>query len=125
MVPDGFDVDIIVTRNLMSTREFAAMKDDAILVNTCRGPVVDEGALYTALTTRQIAAAELDVMTQEPPQAHHPLCSLDNVIITPHTAGPTWENWPKAFRHAFDNVQRVAAGEQLLWVVPELRAPSL
>jgi phosphoglycerate dehydrogenase-like enzyme len=114
-----------VTRNMMSTREFATMKDDAILINTCRGPVVDEDALHTALTTRQIAAAGLDVMTQEPPQANHPLFSLDNVIITPHTAGPTWENWTKAFRNAFDNVQRVAAGEQPMWVVPELKTPSL
>lgn len=114
-----------VTRNLMSTREFATMKDDAILINTCRGPVVDEEALHTALTTRQIAAAGLDVMTQEPPPANHPLFALDNITITPHTAGPTWENWPKAFRNAFDNLQRVAAGSQPMWVIPELRTPSL
>jgi phosphoglycerate dehydrogenase-like enzyme len=114
-----------VTRNMMSTREFAIMKDSAILINTCRGPVVDEKALHTALTTRQIAAAGLDVMTQEPPPANHPLFSLDNILITPHTAGPTWENWTKAFRNAFDNIQRVASGTQPLWVIPELRTPSL
>lgn len=114
-----------VTRNMMSTREFATMKDSAILVNTCRGPVVDEKALHTALTTRQIAGAGLDVMTQEPPAANHPLFSLDNILITPHTAGPTWENWTKAFRNAFDNVQRVASGTQPMWVIPELRTPSL
>jgi phosphoglycerate dehydrogenase-like enzyme len=114
-----------VTRNLMSTREFATMKDSAILVNTCRGPVVDEKALHTALTTRQIAGAGLDVMTEEPPPANHPLFSLDNILITPHTAGPTWENWTKAFRNAFDNVQRVASGTQPMWVIPELRTPSL
>ncbi len=113
------------TRSMISTREFATMKDDAILINTCRGPVVDEDALHAALTTRQIAAAGLDVMTQEPPQANHPLFSLENVIITPHTAGPTWENWPKAFRNAFDNVTRVDAGDQPMWVIPELRQPSL
>jgi phosphoglycerate dehydrogenase-like enzyme len=114
-----------VTRNMMSTREFATMKDSAILINTCRGPVVDEKALHTALTTRQIAGAGLDVMTEEPPAAHHPLFSLDNILITPHTAGPTWENWTKAFRNAFDNVQRVASGTQPMWVIPELRTPSL
>lgn len=114
-----------VTRNMMSTREFATMKDSAILVNTCRGPVVDEKALHTALTTRQIAGAGLDVMTEEPPPANHPLFSLDNILITPHTAGPTWENWTKAFRNAFDNVQRVASGTQPMWVIPELRTPSL
>ena len=101
------------------------MKDSAILINTCRGPVVDEDALYTALTTRQIATAGLDVMTQEPPAANHPLFSLDSIIITPHTAGPTWENWTKAFRNGFDNIQRVARGDQPMWVIPELRQPSL
>jgi phosphoglycerate dehydrogenase-like enzyme len=43
------------------------------------------------------------------------------VTFTPHTAGPTWDNWFKAFRNAFDNVQRVARGERPLWVIPELR----
>jgi glyoxylate reductase/D-3-phosphoglycerate dehydrogenase len=113
------------TRHMMSTREFAAMRDEAILINTCRGPVVDEQALHHALTTRQIAAAGLDVMMQEPPVTDHPLFALENVIITPHSAGPTWENWTKAFRNAFDNIQRVAAGNQPMWVIPELRRPSL
>ncbi len=113
------------THHMMSTREFAAMQDNAILVNTCRGPVVDEEALHQALTTRQISAAGLDVMNQEPPPTEHPLFALENVTITPHTAGPTWENWTKAFRNAFDNVQRVASGSQPMWVIPELRTPSL
>ncbi len=110
-----------VTRNLMGAREFGVMKDSAILVNTCRGPVVDEDALYKALTTGQIAAAGLDVMTQEPPKPDHLLFKLDNVIITPHMAGPTWDNWTKAFRNAFDNIQRVAAGGRPMWVIPELQ----
>jgi phosphoglycerate dehydrogenase-like enzyme len=113
------------TRNRMSTREFATMKHEAILINTCRGPVVDEEALHRALTTRQIAAAGLDVMVQEPPQTEHPLFKLENVTLTPHTAGPTWEYWTKTFRNAFDNIQRVASGSQPLWVIPELRTPSL
>jgi phosphoglycerate dehydrogenase-like enzyme len=110
------------TRNLMSTKQFAMMKDTAILINTCRGPVVDENALYQALKTRQILAAGLDVMTEEPPAQKHPLYTLDNVTITPHTAGPTWENWAKAFRNAFDNIQRVAGGAAPYWLIPELRA---
>ena len=109
------------TRNLMGAREFAMMKDTAILINTCRGPVVDEAALYQALTTRQIAAAGLDVMVEEPPKPDHPLFKLDNVTITPHMAGPTLENWAKAFRNGFDNIERVAAGGRPLWVIPELR----
>src|SRR5262252_9945445 len=99
------------TRNMMGAREFAMMKDSAIFINTCRGPVVDEAALHQALTTRQIAAAGLDVMVEEPPKGDHPLFKLDNVTITPHMAGPTLENWPKAFRNGFDNIERVAAGE--------------
>ncbi|MDE0205836.1 MAG: 2-hydroxyacid dehydrogenase, partial [Candidatus Tectomicrobia bacterium] len=113
------------TRNLMGAREFGAMKNDAIFINTCRGPVVDEEALHQALTGGQIAAAGLDVLVEEPPQTDHPLFALDNVTITPHTAGPTLENWTKAFRNGFDNIERVAAGRQPMWVIPELREPSL
>src|SRR5882672_8258252 len=109
------------TRAMMGAREFATMKRSAILINTCRGPVVDEAALQVALASGQIAAAGLDVMVEEPPAANHPLFALENITITPHTAGPTWENWTKAFRNAFDNVQRVAAGRKPLWVIPELR----
>jgi phosphoglycerate dehydrogenase-like enzyme len=111
------------TRGLMGAHEFGLMKPNATLINTCRGPVVDEDALYKALTTAQIAGAGLDVMMEEPPPPNHPLFALDNVVITPHTAGPTWENWPRAFRNAFDNIQRVAAGRPPLWVIPELREP--
>jgi phosphoglycerate dehydrogenase-like enzyme len=60
-------------------------------------------------------------MAQEPSPAKHPLFELENVVLTPHTAGPTWENWGKAFRNGFDNIQRVAAGNAPLWVIPELR----
>jgi len=73
---------------MMSTREFAMMKRGAILINTCRGPVVDEDALHQALTSGTIAAAGLDVMVEEPPKPNHPLFSLPNVTLTPHSAGP-------------------------------------
>ncbi|MGH7391576.1 MAG: 2-hydroxyacid dehydrogenase [Candidatus Rokuibacteriota bacterium] len=109
-----------VTRGLMSTREFALMKPGAIFVNTCRGPVVDEAALEKAVTSKHLGGAGLDVMVDEPPHPGHPLFGLENVVITPHMAGPTWENWPRAFRNGFDNVLRVAAGRPPLWVIPEL-----
>ena len=109
------------TRNMMGAREFAMMQKDAIFINTCRGPVVDEEALRHALLSKQISAAGLDVMVEEPPLINHPLFGLENVTFTPHSAGPTWENWPKAFRNAFDNVQRVARGDKPLWVIPEMR----
>ena len=102
------------TRHMLGPRELAMMKPTAILINTCRGPVVDETALHKALTGGQIAAAGLDVMVEEPPAPNHPL------TLTPHSAGPTWENWTARFRNGFDNIQRVAAGRLPRWVIPEL-----
>lgn len=74
------------TRHLLSDPEFAAMKAHAVVVNTSRGPIVDEAALIRALETGQIAAAGLDVMEVEPLPATSPLRRLDNVILTPHAA---------------------------------------
>ena len=113
-----------LTRKMMGPSQFALMKSSAILVNTCRGPVVDEDALHKALTSGQIAGAGLDVMVEEPPTSKHPLLSLPNVTFTPHSAGPTWENWVARFRNAFDNIQRVAGGDKPLWVIPDLREPT-
>ena len=56
----------------------------------------------------------------EPPAPNHPLFALPNVTLTPHSAGPTWENWTARFRNGFDNIQRVAAGDRPRWVIPEL-----
>src|SRR5262249_54243078 len=91
-----------------------------ILVNTCRGPVIDEAALYRALSEGRLFGAGLDVLDQEPPPPDIPLLKLDNVLLTAHFAGPTWDNHVARFRNAFDNVQRVDRGEAPLWVVPEL-----
>jgi phosphoglycerate dehydrogenase-like enzyme len=110
------------TRHLLGAPELAQMKPGAILINTCRGPVVDETALYQALKGGQVAAAGLDVLVEEPPPEDHPLFSLPNVTLTPHSAGPTWENWTARFRNGFDNIQRVAAGRAPKWVIPELQA---
>src|SRR5438128_8821821 len=108
------------TRNLIGARELAMMKKSAETSNTCRTPVIDEHALHRALREGQIAAAGLDVMVEEPPAANHPLFTLPNVTLTPHSAGPTWENWTARFRNGFDNIQRVAAGRPPRWVIPEL-----
>jgi phosphoglycerate dehydrogenase-like enzyme len=108
------------TRAIIGERELGMMKKSAILVNTCRGPVVDENALHKALTSGTISGAGLDVMVEEPPAKNHPLFSLPNVTLTPHSAGPTWENWTARFRNGFDNIQRVASGGRPSWVIPEL-----
>ena len=108
------------TRHLIGATELALLKPSAILINTSRGPVVDEAALHRTLSGGRIFGAGLDVFDQEPPPADNPLLKLDNVVLTAHFAGPTWDNHAARFRNAFDNVQRVHRGEQPLWVVPEL-----
>jgi phosphoglycerate dehydrogenase-like enzyme len=108
------------TRHLIGKEELELMKPHAILVNTSRGPVIDEVALHAHLAAGKIFGAGLDVFDQEPPPSNNPLFRLDNVVLTAHFAGPTWDNHVARFRNAFDNVQRVARGEPALWVVPEL-----
>ncbi|MGY9056598.1 MAG: 2-hydroxyacid dehydrogenase [Alphaproteobacteria bacterium] len=108
------------THHMISTDELALMKPSSILVNTARGPVVDEVALHKALVDGTIMAAGLDVFDQEPPQPDNPLFTLDNVILTAHLAGPTFESQAARVRNGFDNVERVARGDEALWIVPEL-----
>jgi len=82
--------------------------------------VIDEAALHEALKAGTIAGAGLDVLVDEPPARDNPILKLANVTLTPHSAGPTWENWTARFRNGFDNIQRVAAGRAPRWVIPEL-----
>nr|WP_314072377.1 2-hydroxyacid dehydrogenase [uncultured Roseococcus sp.] len=109
------------SKHMIGAEELALMKPTAYLVNTSRGPVIDEKALIAALEGGVIAGAGLDVFDQEPPPADNPLFRLKNVVLTPHYAGPTWDNQQARFRNAFDNCQRVARGEKPLWVIPELQ----
>ena len=98
------------TRGMIGAGEFAQMKPTAILLNTSRAEVVDEGALESALRNGQIAGAGLDVFNQEPISADSGLLSLDNVILTPHTAGHSYEAWFRRARFSWENIQRVADG---------------
>jgi D-3-phosphoglycerate dehydrogenase / 2-oxoglutarate reductase len=75
------------TRHLIGERELRLMKPTAVLLNTSRGPVIDEPALVRALREGWIAAAGLDVLEDEPPAPDNPLLKLDNVVLTPHVAG--------------------------------------
>ncbi len=74
------------TTHMFSDSAFARMKRTAYLINTSRGPVVDQGALVRALEAGEIAGAGLDVLEEEPPPADEPLLGMDNVIITPHSS---------------------------------------
>lgn len=105
------------TRALIGERELSLMKPSAILINTCRGPVIDEAALYEALSERRIWGAGLDVFEQEPTPDDNPLLQLDNVVVAPHVAGKTAESFPRRAQFAFDNMQRVLAGQPPLNVV--------
>lgn len=74
------------TYHLFNAEIFKLMKPSAILINTCRGEVIDEAALIKALTSRKISGAGLDVMSQEPPDPKNPLLNMPNVLVTPHSA---------------------------------------
>ena len=76
------------TRHMIGAAQLKMMKPTAYLINTCRGPVVDEPALIEALTNGTIAGAGLDVFDQEPPPPNNPLFALQNVVLTAHFAGP-------------------------------------
>jgi D-3-phosphoglycerate dehydrogenase len=79
------------TRGLIGAAELALMKRDAFLINTSRGPLVDEAALVTALRRGTIAGAGLDVFEREPLDTRSPLVGLDNVVLSPHVAASTEE----------------------------------
>jgi phosphoglycerate dehydrogenase-like enzyme len=100
------------TRGMMSDREFEMMKPTAFLINACRGPVVDEAALYRALTEGKIAGAGLDVLEVEPTPPDNPLFDLDNVVITPHMAGQSGETALRAATFACANILRVLSGAE-------------
>jgi phosphoglycerate dehydrogenase-like enzyme len=98
------------TRGFLGRREFGLMKPGAILINTARGPIVDEAALIETLRSGRIAGAGLDVFETEPLAAGHSLAALDNVVMTPHAAGVTVEALEAGLRMALDNIDDFLAG---------------
>ncbi|MFF7245107.1 D-2-hydroxyacid dehydrogenase family protein [Embleya sp. NPDC008237] len=101
------------TRGLVGPAELALMKPTAILVNTSRGPIVDETALLGALRAKSIAAAALDVYDIEPLPADHPLRGLDNVILTPHIGYVTRELYETFYRDAVEDITAFRAGRPI------------
>lgn len=106
-----------VTRHMMSDREFEMMKSTAILINTCRGPVVDENALIRALESKEIFAAGLDVTEIEPIEADNPLPTMANVVVTPHLATRAIESEWNSAQFTMENAGRVVRGEDADWIV--------
>ena len=94
------------TRGLIGAGDLARMKPTGYLVNTARGPIVDEAALLNALQRKQIAGAGLDTFSQEPLPLDHPLRKLDNVVLTPHLGYVTENNYRKYYG---DMVEDIAA----------------
>ncbi|MEE2885349.1 MAG: NAD(P)-dependent oxidoreductase [Chloroflexota bacterium] len=103
---------------LIGKRELNLMKSSAILVNTCRGPVVDEKELVFALENNTITGAGLDVTDPEPPLPNNPLLNMDNVVLTPHRSSAVPEAGKKAQRFAIQNAIRVAEGCEPQSIVP-------
>lgn len=113
------------TRHLIGEAFFRRMKPTALLINTSRGPVVDERALVRALEDKRLAGAALDVWEQEPPAADNPLLRMPNVIATPHAAYFSSAAVAQVPRRCGEEVARVLTGQRPLNVVnPEIYAPG-
>jgi D-3-phosphoglycerate dehydrogenase len=100
------------TRHLIGEAQLRKMKKTAYLINTCRGPVVDQEALYKALTEGWIAGASLDVFEKEPPDMAHKLLQLDSFVSTPHMAWYSEESLEEEVRKANEEMARILKGER-------------
>lgn len=98
-------------RNMVDARRLALMKPTAFLINTARGPLIDENALFDALETGKIAGAGLDVLSQEPPSAKNRLFAAKNCFITPHTAWATLEARRRLMAVTEENLAAYCAGK--------------
>jgi phosphoglycerate dehydrogenase-like enzyme len=108
------------TACMLDSAALARMKPDAVLVNTSRGAIVDEGALVDALRNGGLAAAGLDVFAVEPIPADNPLLSLDNVVLTPHVSWYTVDTMRRYLTLAVDNCRRMRDGQGLVNLVNEV-----
>ena len=110
-------------RHLIGDAQFRLMKKTAVFVNTARGPLVDQAALYRALTSGTIFAAGLDVTDPEPPDPKDPLLQLPNVVIAPHLASATVSTRDGMAEICADNLIAGVTGQPLrAWVNPEVAA---
>jgi len=102
------------TRMLIDRARIARMKRGAVLINTARGPLIEEAALGDALRNGQLSAAGLDVLADEPADPAHPLLRLENVVATPHVAWLTDGTWRRSVAVIVENCRRLQSGAPLL-----------
>jgi phosphoglycerate dehydrogenase-like enzyme len=100
------------TSGLVNRDRLATMKRNAIVINTSRGAVVDEVALAEAVATQRIAGAGVDAFEQEPVNQDNPLLGLENVVLSPHGGGTTFDTWRRRGQFAYANIRRVWGGGQ-------------
>ena len=101
------------TRHMIGKSELKLMRKEAVLINCARGGIVDESALIEALQSESIHAAGLDVFSTEPPGINSPLFKLKNIVVSPHTAGGTVDNFEKIVLRAIENVCTLDSGLSL------------
>jgi phosphoglycerate dehydrogenase-like enzyme len=101
------------TRGLFQAADLAAMKRTAVLVNTSRGPIVDEAALVAALRNQTIAAAGLDVYDTEPLPAGHPLTTLHNVVLLPHLGYVSEAGFRSMYKQVVENIAAFLSGSPI------------
>jgi phosphoglycerate dehydrogenase-like enzyme len=112
------------TRGLVGARELSLMKPTAYLINTARGPIVEEAALVQALQARSIAGAGLDVFDQEPLPPGHPLTLLDNTILVPHIGYVTTDQYRVRYRETVENIVAYLNGAPIRVLNPEVHATA-
>ncbi|MCL5025676.1 MAG: C-terminal binding protein [Chloroflexi bacterium] len=113
------------TRHFLKEEHFRMMKPTAYFINTARGAVADEAALYKALKEGWIAGAGLDVLEKEPPDKDNPLFALDNVILAPHAAGQSTAVPYRRWQMATEECIRVVAGEWPRWFInPQVKSKA-
>jgi phosphoglycerate dehydrogenase-like enzyme len=122
---DAISIHLVLSprsRGLIGASDIARMKPGAILVNTSRGPIVDEAALIEAVRSRRIVAA-LDVFDREPLPANHPLRNAPNTVMTPHLGYGVHETWTEFYGQSLENALAFLDGRPLRVINPEVCAP--
>ena len=119
---DVLSVHVILsqrTRGLIGVDDLKQMKPTSYLINTSRGPIVDEAALVSALKENWIAGAGLDVFDQEPLPGDHPFRELPNVLVTSHIGGRTYENFAARYQDCLEDVLAWLGDKPVRIVEPE------